>query len=311
MAENIFFRPPPEPAHVSIVRQYEELIAILTYIREKAQTAIDQGFDLVSSQIGFVVAVSLPVTVELKENGEFEQLVMRGEHLKGTLFEKELLPPLKTLLEGTITMTTGAAVGKGAFDIYLLWFDALKLKFGIGPIRPWQEPAHPIAAELARIRPPGSRPIQEPAHPFLGSFRPPPEPAHWFDSRIQITQEEQVLIVALDEVYPELRLAERISASRHGVSVALNPQPLPPGRVLSQELEGFAEWPQPQPWRVFVKFLIAEIEREGPQPDPWKLKMLEVLIEVISRGQYPASWKAKLLEEMIEIRRRYSQDSTP
>ena len=45
MAEKIIFRPPPEPAHVSIVRQYEDLVAILKYIREAGQSVIDQGFD--------------------------------------------------------------------------------------------------------------------------------------------------------------------------------------------------------------------------------------------------------------------------
>jgi hypothetical protein len=40
------------------------------------------------------------------------------------------------------------------------------------------------------------------------------EPAHWFVPSATIGAEEQVLISAIDEVYPELRLAERIAATR-------------------------------------------------------------------------------------------------
>ncbi len=256
MAEDIIFRPPPEPAHVSIVRQYEDLVAILKYIREKGQDVIDEGFDHVSSQIGFVVAASLPVTVEVAKTGKIKQLTMGEEHLKGTLYEKELLPPLMKLLQAPMTRRTNVPVGEGSFDIYLLWFDALKLKLGsistFRPRLPIQELA-PLstaltmfADELARIWPGyGPRgPIQELAPlstartalsaelSSIGSRgrspHPYQEPPHWFDSRIQITQREQALIVALDEVYPELHLVERITACRQGQTVFLNPQPLPP-----------------------------------------------------------------------------------
>ncbi len=314
MAENIIFRPPPEPAHVSVIRQYEDLVAILKYIREKGQGVIDQGFDQVSSQIGFVVAASLPVAVTVGAAGKIEQLSMREEHLKGTLFEKELLPQLHKVFEAPVTGSTGAPVGEGSFDIYILWFEALKLKLGSIPFLPRPEPAHPsFSAELARTGS-GYRPYQEPAHPFLarfrpppepahpflGRFRPPPEPAHWFDSRIQITQEEQVLIVALDEVYPELRLVERISASRHGRDVFLNPQPLPP------IVERLAAGPIPSPWRELIKLLVSELEKENPDPVPWRVNKLEELLEVVRRSDpQPSPWKARMLEELIEVIRRY------
>jgi hypothetical protein len=239
MADKIAFRPPPEPAHVSVVRQYEDLVAILKYVRDKGQEVIDQGFDRVSSQIGFVVATTLPVTAEVNEHGKIERLGVRGKHLEGTLFDKELLPSLKKVLgRDPMPAVKGSSVSKGTYDFYLLWFDALKLKLASGQFRPPPEPAHfHLLEELARFRPPPEpahyrpleelarfRPPPEPAHAFLGR-RPPPEPAHWFDPGILISEEEQVVIVALDEVYPELRLVERISSYRR---VALNPQPLPP-----------------------------------------------------------------------------------
>jgi hypothetical protein len=301
MADNIIFRPPPEPAHVSVIRQYEDLVAILQYIRDNGQGVIDQGFDRVSSQIGFVVAASLPVSVTVAASGRIEQLSMREEHLKGTLFEKELLPQLQKVLEAPITGSTGAHVGEGTFDIYILWFDALKLKLGSIPFLPRPEPAHPsFSAELARAGLGFRHPFPEPAHPFLGRFRPPPEPAHWFDSRIQITQEEQVLIVALDEVYPELRLVERISGSRHGRDVFLNPQPLPP---IDERL---AAGPIPSPWRELIKLLVAELEKENPDPVPWRVNTLEELLDAVRRNDpQPSPWKARMLEELIEVIRRY------
>ena len=40
------------------------------------------------------------------------------------------------------------------------------------------------------------------------------EPAHWFDPGVAIAIEDAVVISAIDQVYPELRLAERIAADR-------------------------------------------------------------------------------------------------
>ena len=285
MADNIAFRPPPEPAHVSIIRHYEDLVAILKLIREKAQPVIDQGFDRVSSQIGFVVATTVPVTAEVAEGGKIKGMTLRGAHLQGTLFEKELLAALKEI------MSTKVAAHQGKYDFYLIWFDALKLKLGSGAFRPPPEPAHfRLAAELARFRPP-----PEPAHfsslealsqfgqeavtSFLGRFRPPPEPAHWFDPGALVTEAEQVLIVALDEVYPELRLVERISASRLE-QVALNPQPLPP-KALERLASIFG--PVPDPWTELKVALTKLIEVEGPSPQPWREKMLAEIVEVIRK----------------------------
>jgi hypothetical protein len=314
MAERIKFRPPPEPAHVSLVRQYEDLVAILKYIRDKGQEVIDQGFDRVSSKIGFVVATTVPVTAEVGKDGKINNLLMRGKHLEGTLFDEILLPALSEKIKGKqIPVAKGSAPSEGNYDFYLLWFDALKLKLGAGQFRPPPEPAHfRLAAELARFRPPPEpahvsfRPPPEPAHfhlteelaqflrgqstSFLGRFRPPPEPAHWFLPGALITQEEQVLIVALDEVYPELRLVERISASRLGEEVMLNPQPLPP-RALAEALVKILS-PVPDPWR------------EGPSPEPWR-ELSAALAKVMAANPQPQPWRARMLEEVAEVISRY------
>jgi hypothetical protein len=293
MADKLVFRPPPEPAHVSIIRQYEDLVTILKLIREVAQEIIDQGFDRVSSQIGFVVTTTIPVTAEVSGQGLIKELVLRGEHLKGTLFENELLPALKEVLH------TSVSAHKGKYDFYLIWFDALKLKLGRGAFRPPPEPAHSrcfssevARTEIARLLG-GFRPPPEPAHyhfpeefsqigreaatTFLGRFRPPPEPAHWFDPGRLVTEAEQVFIVALDEVYPELRLVDRISASRLE-QVALNPQPLPP-KALEDLASLFS--PSPEPWKEFQEALIKLVT--GPRPEPWREKMLAEVMEVIRK----------------------------
>ena len=319
MADRITFRPPPEPAHVSLVRQYEDLVAILKYIRDKGQEVIDQGFDKASSKIGFVVATTVPVTAEVGTDGKIDNLMMRGKHLEWTLFDEILLTALREKIKGKqIPVARGSALSQGNYDFYLLWFDALKLKLGAGQFRPPPEPAHfRFAAELARFRQPldpahGFRPPPEPAHfhlteelarllrepaaSFLGRFRPPPEPAHWFNPGALITQEEQVLIVALDEVYPELRLVERISASRLGEEVMLNPQPLPP-RALAEELVKILG-PQPDPWR------------QGPLPDPWR-ELSTALAKVIAANPQPQPWRARMLEELAEVIRRYGPVPDP
>ena len=96
--------------------------------------------------------------------------------------------------------------------------------------------------------------------------------------------------MALDEVYPELRLVERISSARHGEEVMLNPQPLPP-RALAEALVAILG-PRPEPWG------------EGPSPDPWR-ELRAALAKVIAAGPSPEPWKARLVDEIAEVIRRY------
>ncbi len=61
----------------------------------------------------------------------------------------------------------------------------------------------------------------------MQAFKRPPgvhEPAHFLDAAIQLTAEDTVVIAAIDQVYPELRLAERIATARTATrSVRVNP----------------------------------------------------------------------------------------
>jgi hypothetical protein len=227
MADLSGFRPPPEPAHTSVVRHYEDLVAILKHLRE-SQEEIDRAFDDIASQIGFVFTTTVPVTVEVEKGGKIERIALRGDHFKGTLFEKGLMPILEERLR-QLPEGRENRLHSGVYEIYVIWYDALKLKLGAITFRPPPEPAHfHLSQELggASFRPP-----PEPAHFSPGGisgilagnladrlvgiiFRPPPEPAHWFDRGALISELDQVLIVALDEVYGELKLLERINSFR-------------------------------------------------------------------------------------------------
>jgi hypothetical protein len=199
MSENVFrnLRDWTEPAHPGVIRLYDELIQVYRGMRER-QPEIDAAFDRVASQIGFVVTTTLPVRIEIGDGGAVKSAHLDGETLRGTLFEKEVGP-----FVGSLKDKKFSGVPAGSFRFYVIWYDALRLKLR----RDWIEPAHVLqgllnsfvgqsAAQTAAVRP---------------EVR---EPAHWFDPGIAIAIEDAVVISAIDEVYPELRLAERIAADR-------------------------------------------------------------------------------------------------
>lgn len=224
MADQTRFRPPPEPAHISVVRHFEDLIAILKHLRE-VQVEIDRAFDDIASKVGFVFTTTMPVTMEVEEGGKIGEISLGGEHLRGTLFSEALLPVVSKQLQ-SFPEGRESRLHKGRYEFYVIWYDALRLKLGSITFRPPPEPAHfHLSDEFAGIT---FRPPPEPAHyapgggltesahdaQRLGGFRPPPEPAHWFDRGSLVSELDQVLIVALDEVYGELRLLDRISSIR-------------------------------------------------------------------------------------------------
>lgn len=182
-----------EPAHPAIVKQFEDLVSIYRVIREKFQERIDKAFDRASREIGFVVTTTLPVTLEVAGKGKPVQWKV-SEQLKGSLFEKAILEAV-----GEPHPDPWKAVSPGTYKLYLVWYDALKLKLR----KDWLEPAHFLRPDIleritdvVRVRPE----VQE--------------PAHWFHPAVTIPVEDQVLISVIDEVYPELRLAERVSLTR-------------------------------------------------------------------------------------------------
>ena len=172
-------------------------------MRER-QREIDAAFDRVAAQIGFVVTTTLPVRVEVAEEGAIKGASFDGDALKGTIFDKELSGFLREL-----TQKPFSGVPAGSYRYYLIWYDALNLKLRFD----WYESAHILQGLL------GSIVSERGAITSPSLFRPEvQESAHWFDPGYAIAAEEAVVILAIDQVNPELRLAERISAGRLAVA---------------------------------------------------------------------------------------------
>lgn len=182
-----------EPAHPSVIQQLADVVTLYRTIREKVQPQIDKAFDEVSRQIGFVVATTLPVAVTVDEKGKVTAVTI-GEQFKGTLFERELGKAFAPLIG-----QSGAGVSAGTYQLYAIWQAALSLVLQ----HHWLEPAQPGtvlgAGDLQQAfkRAPGTQ-----------------EPAHFLDAAFQLTAEDTIVIAAIDQVYPELRLAERIATAR-------------------------------------------------------------------------------------------------
>ncbi|MGO8790781.1 MAG: hypothetical protein ACLQVL_25835 [Terriglobia bacterium] len=196
MSEASSVRGGAELTQPAVVRLYNNLTQVYRIMRER-QKEIDAAFDRVAAQIGFIVTTTLPVRVEVAEEGAVKKVSFDGEALRGTIFEKELSGFLHEFAHKPFS-----GVPAGTYRFYLIWYDALNLKLRFE----WTEPPHLLQAVLAS---------QRAAISASSLVRPEvKEPPHWFDPGIAIAVEEAVVILAIDEVYPELRLAERISAGR-------------------------------------------------------------------------------------------------
>ncbi|HTS65243.1 MAG TPA: hypothetical protein VMH28_24645 [Candidatus Acidoferrales bacterium] len=217
MNERIMTRGFPwgEPAHPGIVKQYEDLIAIYKNIRAQLQETIDRAFDRVSRDVGFVVTTTIPATLEIAEGGKPAQWTM-AEPIQGSLFEKAMMEVVKTP-----AATQWKEITAGKYQLYLIWYDALKLKLR----KDWLEPVHYLREEViaqlggaAQVRP---------------EVR---EPAHWFLPAVTIAAEEKILIAAIDEVYPELQLAQRVSATRQALR-GVRPEVMEPAHFRAGQAE--------------------------------------------------------------------------
>ena len=197
-------KPWGEPAHPSVVRLYEDLIQVYRAIKA-VQPDVDKAFDRVSSQIGFVVTTTIPVRAEVADKSAVKTFDLDGDAIRNTLFGKEFQPLIEQL-RGRIF----ANVSPGAYRFYLPWYDALLLQLQYEIMEPAQ-----VLVSLINVL---TQPSQTPAVAQAAAVAPEvQEPAHWFDPRITLPVEDAVTISAIDIVYPDLHLAERISANRMAV----------------------------------------------------------------------------------------------
>ena len=157
-----------EPAHPTLVQLHDDLVTLYTHIKQVYQPGVDQAFDDVSRQIGYVVTTTVPIVLRISDRTAPFDVQMGSESLKGTLFENALRVALnpQPLPPGSEEFSVSA----GSYKLYLIWYSALKLRLRTD----WMEPAHvTITAEQALAQP----------LPY------PQEPAHWFDAGSFLPQE--------------------------------------------------------------------------------------------------------------------------
>lgn len=201
-------RPPTdhvEPAHPTDVLLHEDLIRLYTVIREKYQDRINQAFDEASRNIGFVVTTTLPYVLEVADGGKIERISIGAKHLAGTIFDKEVSNILSEIADDPVPIKTTGSVG-----FYVVWSDALKLKLRAD----WIEPAHFRSDLIATIRDLDTSIIERGVASARSVTSHVKEPVHWFDSGIQVSIADKLVISAIDQVYPELKLVERMAAAR-------------------------------------------------------------------------------------------------
>ena len=174
--------------------------------------------------------------------------------------------------------------------------------------RPWQEPAHPPTPWMEPVHFPGCRPWLEPAHPVFqtaadlkkaGEAKTEEakrfehtEPVQYLNRVNQIIQERSILVSAIDEVYPELKLGERLNKAQYAMSPTL---PLPPPRAVwpgvrePAHMMAATQWasgPQPQPWRQAMSEIAQVLGRHGPSPEPWKDQLLSEIASVMGKYSF-------------------------
>jgi hypothetical protein len=189
-----------EPAHPAALHEFEQYVDLYRAI-QRIQGEIDRAFDSASRQIGFVITTTLPIQMRCSEQGLQVEL---AKGLAGTIFEGAFAPVIEALVKG------GAErVKTGVFDLYLIWHDALKLKLKVD----WVEPAHVAAGLRPDIV--SQLALAARARALAGAVRPEVvEPAHWFDIGAALSSHDELVIAAIDEVYPDVKLAERVASVR-------------------------------------------------------------------------------------------------
>jgi hypothetical protein len=173
---------------------------------------------------------------------------------------------------------------------------------------PWMEPVHPTTPWMEPVHYPGCRPWLEPAHPVFqtaadlkkaGEAKTEEakrfehtEPVQYLNRVNQIIQERSILVSAIDEVYPELKLGERLNKAQYAMSPTL---PLPPPRAVwpgvrepahMMTASQWASGPHPEPWRQIMAEIAQVMDRYKPSPDPWKDQLLSEIASLMGKYSY-------------------------
>lgn len=168
-------------ASAELVSELSDLAKIYGAIKEKCQKDIDNAFDRISKEVGFVVTMTVPVDLEF-EKGKVKRISAGAENLKGTIFEKAMTEVLKPLADDPIPIGRKT----GIYTVVVFWHGALMLTKTALYKPPWE------CCEMVQV--------------LKDAF------SH-LDDRTAIMK-EQVLASAIDQVYPELNFAQRLANSK-------------------------------------------------------------------------------------------------
>lgn len=164
-------------ASANLVKERGDLVKIYGAVKEKCQKNINDAFDRISREIGYVVTTTIPVDLEL-ERGKVRRISMGAENLKGTIFEKAMIEAFKPLTDHPIP------VDGTHYTLLAFWEDALMLtKVKIIP--------DPHPHETVQV--------------LKDVF------SHLEDRTA--TMKSQAMASAIDQVYPELNIAQRLAIS--------------------------------------------------------------------------------------------------
>lgn len=207
MGKTIIGPGPIEPAHSSVVKLQEDLFYIYQLIRDKLQVKIDKAFNDIARQYGFVVTTSIPITLTLDESGTVMGVVVTdGKPIQDSIILKEMNHVFDLFKKSKFPQS----ISTGDFNIYLFWYEALKIKLKTD----WIEPAHYRVFSQFEHYKFDANTSSSNKYRNLNVKPDVIEPVHWFDPKSHIEVEEAVLINVIDEIYPELQLTTKISAAR-------------------------------------------------------------------------------------------------
>jgi len=169
----------------SAIRFHQDLIQVYRAMREN-QREIDRAFASVASRIDFGATTTFPVRAEVESWGILRSLDPDGAGAGQTALGREFKPFLEALEGRTLR-----GVAPGTWRFYLIWYGALLVEVQCDVYAPVQ-----MLSALIDM-------LTAPAHP--ARFENP------------LPEEDGLTISAIDAAYPELGLADRMSANRTAV----------------------------------------------------------------------------------------------
>jgi hypothetical protein len=124
-----------EPPH--FVKNFGDIVRFYEIVKEKYQKDIDNAFDSVSEQIGFVVTTMLPVSVVIGRGGKITSMELAEDSLKTSMFNTALKDVLSSISKNEAGFTK-----MGTYNLIIFWNAGLQALLG-ATCDPTPEPASP------------------------------------------------------------------------------------------------------------------------------------------------------------------------